>query len=185
MYSSMPAAQSLSVHPLLQKRFSPKGFADTPVESEKLELLFEAARIAPSSFNEQPWRFVYASKENRPLYNKLLDCLTEKNQDWAKTASLLILSVAKLTYTRNGNPNRHALHDVGLAMGNMLVQATFMDLYVHQMGGFSIDKARNYFELSADFEPVALVAIGYLPEGLTTANLTRNRKPLDEIILNS
>jgi nitroreductase len=184
MYFPMPAAQSLSLHPLLEQRFSPRGFADIPVESEKIELLFEAARIAPSSFNEQPWRFVYATKENRHLYNKLLDCLTEKNQDWAKTAPLLILSIAKLTYTRNGNPNRHALHDAGLAMGNILVQATSMDLFVHQMGGFSIAKARENFELSADYEPVTMAAVGYLPEENRHANHTRSRKPLEELILN-
>jgi nitroreductase len=180
----MKEAHTLVIHPLLQKRFSPKGFADTPVEQEKIELLFEAARLAPSSFNEQPWRFIYATRENPEIYIKLLNCLTEKNQDWAKTAPLLMLSVARLTYTRNGNPNRHALHDVGLAMGNMLVQATAMNLLVHQMGGFSIDKARDYFNLSAEFEPVSIVAIGYLPEDRTEQHPARNRKPLDEIILN-
>jgi nitroreductase len=180
----MKEAHTLAIHPLLQKRFSPKEFAETPVEQDKIELLFEAARLAPSSFNEQPWRFIYAIRENPDVYNRLLNCLTEKNQDWAKTAPVLVLSIAKLTYTRNGNSNRHALHDVGLAMGNMLLQATAMNLYVHQMGGFSIDKAREYFKLPAEFEPVAIIAIGYLLEDRTEQHPARNRKPLDEIILN-
>jgi nitroreductase len=97
---------------------------------------------------------------------------------------LLILSVAKLTYTRHGNPNRHALHDAGLAMGNILVQATSMDLFVHQMGGFSAAKARAYFMLSADYEPMTMAAVGYLPEEGRDAGHTKSRKPLEEIILN-
>jgi nitroreductase len=95
-----------------------------------------------------------------------------------------MLSIAKLTFTRNGNYNRHALHDVGLATGNMLAQATSMDLFVHQMGGFSIEKAKEYFGLSTDFEPVAMVAIGYLREEHKDADHIRKRRPLEEMILN-
>src|SRR5256884_3406610 len=123
------------------------------VEPEKLRSLFEAARWAPSSFNEQPWSFIVATKQKLEQHARLLSCLVEKNQQWAHLAPVLMVSVAKLKFAKTGEPNRHAFHDVGLAMGNMLVQATAMDLFVHQMAGFSPERVREIYAVPAEFEP--------------------------------
>src|SRR5207244_13476066 len=129
--------------------------------SEKLQSLFEAARWAPSSFNEQPWSFIVATKQNLEKHATLLSCLLEKNQQWARLAPVLMVSVAKLKFEKTGKPNRHAFHDVGLAMGNMIVQATAMGLFIHQMAGFSPERVRQTYGVPEDFEPVAAIAVGY------------------------
>ncbi|NBC18157.1 MAG: nitroreductase [Bacteroidetes bacterium] len=152
-------------HPVLSviaQRWSPRSFADRPVEPEKLRQVLEAARWAPSSFNEQPWRFLIATKDDPEAYAQMLSVLNEKNQQWARQAPVLILSVAKTTFSRNDKPNRHAWHDVGLAMGNLLAQATALDLFVHQMAGLDPEKAREVYAIPEDFEVVAGAAIGYL-----------------------
>ncbi len=141
-------------HPVLdviKKRWSPRAFADRRVEPETLEQLLEAARWAASSFNEQPWRFILATKDEPEHYARVLDCLIEGNQAWAQHAPVLMLTVARKTFTRNGKPNRHAWHDVGLAMGNMVAQATALGLHVHQMAGILPEKARVVFAIPDDY----------------------------------
>ena len=118
-----PAQTDHPIQEILKRRWSPRAFADRMVESEKLRSLFEAARWAPSSFNEQPWFFIVATKQKLEEHARLLSCLVEKNQQWARLAPVLMVSVAKLKFAKTGKPNRHAFHDVGLAMGNMLVEA--------------------------------------------------------------
>ncbi len=169
-------------------RFSPLAFSDRPVEPQKITALFEAARWAPSSFNEQPWRFIYALQENRPQFDSLLDCLVEGNRIWARNAPMLVLSVARMTFSSNDKSNKYAFHDVGLATGNLLNQATFMGLVAHPMGGFSVSKAKENLLIPEGFEPVAMIAIGYhgnvydLPQVLRSRELSpRTRKPLQEI----
>lgn len=166
------------IHELLQKRFSPRGFEDRSVSKETIQSLLEAARWAPSSFNEQPWRFIVASKDDPADFEKLLGCLKPKNQDWAKSASVLMLSVAQLTLTRNGNTNRHAFHDVGLSVSQLVMQATALDLHVHQMGGFDAAKARETYSIPEGFDPVAAIAIGYAAGEMPPS---RTRRPRDEI----
>jgi nitroreductase len=168
---------------LLKHRWSPRVFSDRMVEPEKLQSLFEAARWAPSSFNEQPWSFVVATKDQAEEHARLLGCLVEKNQQWARTAPVLMVSVAKLNFDHSGKPNRHAFHDVGLAVGSLLVQATAMDLFVHQMAGFSPEKVAEIYNIPPEFEPVAAIAIGYgaeaedLPEPSRQSESTpRSRK---------
>lgn len=167
------------IHELLKRRWSPRAFQDRDVEPEKLAGLFEAARWAPSCFNDQPWFFLVASRREPERYQRLLDCLIQWNQTWARTAPVLMLSVARLTFQRNGSENRHAFHDVGLAMGNMLTQATSVGLYLHQMAGFDIDKARELLNIPDGFEPVAAVALGYLgdPSQLPEKLEQRERQP--------
>ncbi len=159
------------------------------VEPEKLASLFEAARWAPSSFNEQPWSFIVTTKDHAERHAQMLSCLVEKNQQWARLAPVLMVSVAKLNFAKNGKPNRHAFHDVGLAMATMLVQATALGLFVHQMAGFSVDKVRETFHVPDGFEPVAAVAIGYaadsdvLPETFREQEVgPRQRKPISEFV---
>ena len=170
-------------------RFSPLAFLDKPVEPEKVIALFEAARWAPSSFNEQPWRFIYALRENHSQFNSLLDCLVEGNRIWARNAPMLVLSVARMNFSGNKKYNKYALHDTGLATGNLLNQATYMGLVTHPMGGFSVTKAKENLWIPEGFEPVVMIAIGYhgnvndLPEDLASRELsTRIRKPLQDIV---
>lgn len=177
------------IHYLLRRRWSPRAFSDQIIEPQKMQSLFEAARWAPSSFNEQPWYFIVATKRNRKAYRRLLDCLGEKNQRWAQTAPVLMLSVARLRFAKNDKPNRHALHDVGLAIQNLILQATSLNIYAHQMAGFDVDQARRAFDIPDGFEPVAAVALGYrgdgneLPEGLDELDFEkRSRKKLQEFV---
>lgn len=163
---------------LIQKRFSPKSFASQPVSKDVLEQLFEAARRAPSSYNEQPWRFIYATKDDEEAYSKLFTCLNEKNQSWAQHAPVLMLSVAKSTFTKNGNTNRHAWHDTGMAMAFLLLKATELGIFVHQMAGFYPDKATELLNIPEGYEPVAMAALGYLGK---EENPGKPRKPVEEI----
>ncbi len=148
----------------LARRWSPRAFSERPVEPERLLSLLEAARWAPSCFNEQPWSFLVATKENAPEYERLLGCLVEANRRWAASAPVLMLSITRLHFARNNKPNRYAFHDVGLAVGTLLVQASAMGLYVHQMAGFDRERAQEVFEIPETHEPVAAMALGYLGE---------------------
>lgn len=155
-----PAPADHAIHELLARRWSPRSFSDRPIEVETLQSLFEAARWAPSSSNAQPWRFIFARKEEGTDYDRMLSCLLEGNRKWAHRAPVLMLSVAKLTFD-DGTPNRHAWHDVGLATENLLLQATTMGLAIHPMAGFQVDKARTELKIPSGFEPVAMIAAGY------------------------
>jgi nitroreductase len=155
-----PAQTQFPIHELLRQRWSPRAFDDRPVEPEKLRSLFEAARWAPSSNNGQPWRFLVAGKENKVEYDRLFNCLVEGNQKWAHRAPVLLLSVAKLQF-EDGSQNRHALHDTGMAVENLAIQAAALGLVTHQMAGFLIDRARMDCQIPEGYEPVAMMAIGY------------------------
>ncbi|MCL2931690.1 MAG: nitroreductase family protein [Trichodesmium sp. MAG_R03] len=184
-----PTDNQYPIHDLLKQRWSPLAFADKMVSSEVLLSLLEAARWSPSCFNEQPWSFIVATKENPTEYERLFSCLVEGNQPWASLAPVLMISVAKLSFDRNNQPNRHAFHDVGLAVASLTFQAMEMDLRVHQMGGFDVDKARQLYKISEQYEPVAAIAIGYLgepeilPESLRERELSpRSRKPISSFV---
>jgi nitroreductase len=177
------------IEPLLKQRWSPRAFAARPVEIDKLLSLWEAARWSASCANQQPWYFLVATKENKTEYARLLSCLRENNQLWASQAPVLMVSVAKLAFDMNGQPNRYAFHDVGLAVANLIVQATALGLYVHQMAGFYPDKVRELYGVPDDFEPVAGIVLGYpgdpatLPEDLQQRELApRTRKPLEAFV---
>ncbi len=176
------------LHPLIIRRKSTRAFSEQPVEPEKLRSILEAARWAPSSNNIQPWRFVVATKEEPEKYERLLSLLVEQNRVWAVNAPVLILSVAKLTHEAGERLNKFALHDVGLASANMAFQATSLGLAVHEMGGFNAEKARTVLNIPKDFEPVAMIAVGYgdmtefLPQYLRERELApRVRKNLSEL----
>ncbi|MCZ6776875.1 MAG: nitroreductase family protein [Ignavibacteria bacterium] len=177
------------IHELLRQRWSPRAFANRPVEPEKLLSILEAARWSQSTFNEQPWSFVLASKEDQPEHERLLSCLNEGNLRWARCAPVLMLSVARLNFEKNGRPNRHALHDVGMAVASMVLQATSLGLSMRQMAGFFPDKARDRYAIPEGYEPVAVIALGYLgkvdtlPEELREKELSRrNRKEMREFV---
>lgn len=183
-----PAQTQFPIHELLKKRWSPRAFDERPVEADTLLSLFEAARWAPSSNNGQPWRFLVAMKENKAEYDRLFNCLVEANQKWAYRAPVLLLSVAKLQF-EDGSTNRHALHDTGMAVENLVIQATAFGLVAHQMAGFLIDRARMDCQIPEGYEPVAVMAIGYpgdpalLPDRLRAREAQpRVRKPLTELV---
>ena len=184
-----PAQTNHQIHDLLTHRWSPRAFSDRMVEKEKTLAILEAARWAPSSFNEQPWSFIIATKDNPKEHERLLNCLMEGNIRWAKYAPLLMVSVAKLYFERNGKPNRHAFHDVGLAVGNLVIQASYLGLHVHQMAGILVDKIRETYKIPDSHDPVAGIAIGYygeldqLTEDLRKRELAeRTRKPLEQFV---
>jgi nitroreductase len=177
------------VHALLAERRSLLAFASTPIESETLASLMEAARWAPSSMNEQPWSFLVATKANKPDFDRMLACLVEFNVQWAQHAPVLLLSTARLTFESTGELNRHAFHDVGQTIANLTFQAMVSGLVVHQIAGFDVEKARREFSIPQDHEPVAVAAIGYpgssasLPEKLRKRDASpRKRKPLTSFV---
>ena len=183
-----PADAQYPIHDLLRQRWSPRAFDDRPIEPEKLRSLFEAARWAPSSNNGQPWRFLVATKENKTEYDRLFNCLVEGNQKWAQRAPVLLLSVGTLQF-EDGSLNRHALHDTGMAVENLALQATAIGLVAHQMAGFRIDQARADCKIPEGCEPVAMIAVGYpgVPAVLSDRLREREtrprvRKPLTEFV---
>ena len=177
------------LHPLLSERWSPRAFNSEAVENEKLQRIFEAARWAPSSSNEQPWRFIVGIKGD-DAYDKIFSTLVEFNQLWAATAPVLILALARKSSSKNpGKENHSAKYDLGQALAFLTFQAMSEGLYVHQMGGFDLSKAAELFEVPADFHVVTISATGYIgdPEVLHP-NLKkmeyapRTRQPLAEMV---
>lgn len=149
-------------HKILSRRYSPRHFINKPVSREVLMEILDTVRYAPSSFNEQPWRFVYALKSDEQAYQALLSCLVEKNQAWAQQAPTLVLAVAKTDFSMTGSPNRHAWYDTGAVVAMMTLKATTKDVFVHQMAGFDAAKAREVLQVPGGYEPVVMIALGYL-----------------------
>ena len=164
--SDKRAVTAHPIHPLLAERWSPLAFAPRKVEPEKLHSLFEAARWAASCFGEQPWRFIVATQDDAADFEKLAGCLMPGNS-WAMKAPVLALSVASLNFSQNGKPNRHAFHDVGLAVGNLTTEAQSLGIYLHQMGGFDAAKATEILGIPEGYAPVAMIALGYLGDPTT------------------
>ena len=177
------------VHELISRRWSPYAFADRRVSATDLRSLFEAARWAPSSYNEQPWRFIVATKDDPAAFERLLSCLSEGNQAWAKVAPVLALGVVSYNFERNGKPNPAAEHDLGLAAAHICFEATARGLSVHQMIGILPDRAREVYKIPQGFAAKTGIAIGYagdpkrLPEPLQQRDAQRRqRKPLPQVI---
>ncbi len=184
-----PADVQYPIHDLIKRRWSPRAFSDRSIKPETLQSLLEAARWAPSSNNEQPWSFIVAAKDDPDEFGRLLSCLVEGNSLWAQHAPVLMVSVARLSFEDDGQPNRHAFHDVGQAVANLIVQATALGLMVHQMAGFHPDKVRELYSVPKEFEPVAAMALGYpgdpqsLSDKLKKRELApRERKPITEFV---
>jgi nitroreductase len=177
------------LHPLISARKSPRAFTQQPVEPEKVRSVLEAARWAPSASNMQPWQFIVAAKDRPEDYERMLNLLFDGNRTWAAKAPVLILSVAQVTDPASRKANKFAFHDVGLATENLALQAVSLGLAVHAMGGFDADRANASFNIPDEFEPVAVIALGYeggaefLPQPLLERELApRVRKPLSEFV---
>jgi nitroreductase len=174
---------------IIEERWSPYSFSSVPVEEYKIKAMMEAAGYAPSCNNEQPWLFVITTQENRKVFDEYLGFMNDSNQLWARNAYAIIISMARTKFSHSGKPNRFAFHDTGIAVSNMLLQAYAMDVYVHQMGGYSVEKVKNYFKLTDDIEPVAMMGVGYLgageslpPELYKRDENRRPRKSINEFV---
>ena len=183
------AVTDYPILPILAERWSPYGFEKRPMSEADLCSLFEAARCAASSYNEQPWSYLVATRENPAEFGRLLSCLVEGNQAWAKEAPVLVLGIVSLRFARNNQDNRAAVHDLGLAAGNLLAEATTRGLSVHQMIGILPDKARELYQIPEHFEAWTAMAIGYkadptkLPDVLRERDTAlRQRKPLNKFV---
>jgi nitroreductase len=175
------------IHGLISERWSPRAFSERPVEAEKLHSLFEAARWAPSTANMQPWNFVFVTKEHAEDHAQIVETLTPNNAGWANAAPVLIVSVAKI-YEFAGKEH-NSYYDLGMAVENLIIQASHLGLVVHQMGGFDADKVRTLLHIPEGYTPLAVIAVGYpgspdvLHPGLRERELApRTRKTLNEFV---
>ncbi len=180
-------------HPVLdpiRDRWSPYRFDPQVIEPEKLIRCFEAARWAASSFNDQPWSWIVATRDDTVEFERMIGCLMGSNQDWARNAGALVLSVIRTTFGHNGKPNRVALHDLGQAAAHLALQATAEGLQVHQMGGVDLNKIRIEYAIPEGLDPQTAIAIGYPDQSEPTdesaigmhdrETRARKRKPLSE-----
>lgn len=186
---SKPASTDHPVLDPIRQRWSPRAFADKPVDKADLASLFEAARWAASSYNEQPWRFLVATRDDRETFDKMLGCLVPGNQAWAGSAPVLVLTAFSTAFAHNGKDNRCAPHDLGQAAAHLALEATARGLYVHQMAGVDLERVREAYSLPEGFEPFTAIAIGHLgspdtlPEKLRAPETAeRQRKPLAELV---
>ena len=178
----------LPLHPVLNERYSPRAFSDRAVTDMELELVLEAARWAPSSMNEQPWRFLVARKGGEG-YAELLSALNHINHVWSDKAPVLVLTMVHRTLTRNGQENFHARHDLGFAVAQLTAQATALGMGLHQLGGFQAPVARTAFSIPDEFDLVSVLAIGFpgeletLPAELREREARKTpRRPLTELV---
>jgi nitroreductase len=180
------------VLPIIHTRWSPRSFSDRQVSPADLALVFEAARWAASSYNEQPWRFLVGTR-NSLTYKKIYDSLGAFNQAWAGVAPVLILGAARTKFSHNEEPNRVALYDLGAAASYLTLQAAALGLATHQMAGFDTDAARKAFEIPEVFVIGAVIALGYQGEPSALGNdkllaqetAPRERKPLKDFVFSA
>lgn len=178
----------LGLHPVLNGRFSPRAFTERGVTDAELELVLEAARWAPSSMNEQPWRFL-VTRRGGEGHTELLAALNPSNRLWADKAPVLILNMVHRKLSRNGQENFHARHDLGLATAQFTAQATALGMGLHILGGFNGEAARAAFNIPEEFDLVSVIVLGFpgeadqLPENLKLREQQHSqRRPLDEVV---
>lgn len=175
------------VHELILNRWSSRAFSDEPISDQELMTIFDAARWAQNSFDNQPWRFIYA-RNHTPQWQKFFDLLEPGNQIWAKNAKVLVLVISKKTFDYDGRPSITHQFDTGAAAQNMSLQAAFLNIICHGMEGFNYQKAREAFAIGQDYDVMAMFAIGKLgnkeslPEKLQKAETPSSRKPLKEVV---
>jgi len=186
------ATTDFEILPLISQRWSPRAFDNKTLDYNDLMSIFEAGRWAASAMNEQPWRFVYANKENKELFDKIFDSLAEGNKIWVKNAPVLIAAFFRTKYSTTSKDNKNAKFDTGLAIQNMTLQALSKNIYLHPIAGFDFAILKSNLEISDNFEPALILAAGYLgnpdilPEDLKTRELAiRIRKNLNELVFSS
>ena len=184
-----PALADHPIHEMMKRRWSPRAFEPRPMPRADILTLLEAARWAASSFNQQPWHFLVATRDDADRFAQLLDCLVPGNQVWARNASLLILTVTKRTFDHNDSPNSCCVHDIGLAACQLVLQATELGYATHQMAGIEPDKIREVYGVPEGYDPVTGIAVGYagdpdsLPDDLREMELeARTRRPFNAFV---
>jgi len=178
------AIVSCEINDLISNRWSPRAFKNEPIPHDKLCTLFEAARWAPSAFNEQPWQFILGIKPNK-AYEFIYDSLIEFNKAWAKNAPVLIVALSKKTYTQNNKDNTYHAYDLGQAVAYLTIQAMAEGLYIHQMGGFDKKIVQKHFSIDDNLDVLTVLALGYIGNISDLSNdiaqleiKERERKPL-------
>ena len=175
------------IEPLLLRRWSPRAMSGEPISDEEMLTLFEAARWAPSTFNEQEWRFLYARRDT-PHWPVFFELLVESNRVWCERAAMLVVILGHRILQRTGEPNRVHLFDCGSAFENLALQGTAMGLVVHGMQGFDYEKARSVLRVPEEYSVVAMFAVGrpgdpgLLPEKLREREVPSGRRPVAESI---
>lgn len=177
------------LNPAIRNRYSPRVYSSKPLTEEEITSLFEAARWAASSRNDQPWRFIYATPDHKEKWDKLFDCLIEFNQEWVKSAPFLMLVLAQKIDPERGTERKQVSYNLGLAMGNFTAQAGHLGIYMRNMGGFSSEKAISHFNIPSIYEPVVMVVAGHLGDEeqldeklKVPKGKNRVRRALDQII---
>lgn len=174
------------VEKIFLSRWSPRAMSGEPLSDKELMTLFEAARWAPSTYNEQEWQFLYARRDGQ-YWQTFFDLLVEANQVWCRSAAVLVVVLSHKVFTRNGQPNPVHTFDAGAAFENLALQGTAMGLVVHGMAGFDREKARQTLGVPDDYAVEAMIAIGRpgdpadLPADLRERELPSGRKPISEI----
>jgi nitroreductase len=174
------------IEPIFLDRWSPRAMSGEPLDDRELSRLFEAARWAPSTYNEQEWLFLYARRDSSH-WPTFFGLLTEANQAWCHRAAVLMVVLSHKVFARNGNPNPVHTFDAGAAFENLALQGAAMGLVVHGMAGFDRDKARASLGIPDDYDVEAMVAVGHpgdpadLPEPLRQREEPSDRKPITEI----
>ncbi|MEM6776666.1 MAG: nitroreductase family protein [Planctomycetota bacterium] len=152
---------TVEILPAMERRWSPYRFEPRVIEDDKLIACLEAARWAASSFNDQPWSWIVARRQDTTDFETMIGCLLEANRGWASRAGALICSVSRQQFAYNQKPNRVALHDLGGAATQMALQATQLGLQTHQMAGINVAQIRGQYRIPDGFEPQTAIAIGY------------------------
>jgi nitroreductase len=176
------------INPLILNRWSSRSMTGEELDGDTMMSLFEAARWAPSSYNNQPWRFIYA-KRNTENWNKLFNLLAEANKIWTKNAAVLVVVVSRKNFEYNEKYSITHQYDAGAAWENLALEASSRGLVAHKMQGFDYQKARIDLKIPDSFDVMSMIAIGKkgskenLPLELQNKEFPNNRKPLNEIVM--
>jgi len=178
----------MKVKEAIEKRWSPRAFSDQMIEKQTLKNLLQEAGSAASCFNEQPWHFIVGVKGTE-TYQKIYDTLVSFNQDWAKTAPVLMLAVSVNEFSKNAKPNPHHRYDLGQSVGFLSLRAMEENIYLHQMAGFDADLAKEKFKMADQAEAVAAIALGHLGDSNQLNDDLKEqespespRKPLEDFV---
>ncbi len=176
------------IHPLIQNRWSSRAMSGETISDDELNSLFEAARWAPSSYNAQPWRFLYAKRET-PIFEQFLNLLVDANIMWASKAAVLGVTIARKNFERNNKPSVTHAYDTGASWQNICLEGTYRNLIVHGMEGFDYEKAKTVLEIPDDYAILAMFAIGKrgskesLPPALQERDIPSPRKEIEEFVM--
>ena len=170
------ANRPAGLHPLLRERWSPRAYSNKAIGPDAIQRMFEAAQWAMSSYNGQPWRFVYATKDDAAGYERVLSTLIPFNQAWANSAPMIGIAIGRTHFEHNSEPNSWHAYDTGAAMALLTVQAHHEGLHVHQMAGFDPAKAKEVLNIPEGYSPIAAFTIGYVGDASALPDPLKERE---------